>query len=284
MRVKMIAKLTGVVVWLFSINLLQAIEVDPGDYTALPKGTNIALMYVGYGADAGTSGVDYDANINLARYVHYNKLLGMTVDPQFIIPFGHVSLDVGTASVIDTTSVGDPILAMTLWLHETETTQFGFTPFISVPIGDYDGDRGLDNFGGNRFATTLQLGVWHKPTDKLLLEMIGDVTVFSDNTSFGPNDATREQDESYQLQLTATYGVTDKLRLGVKGSYISNGETRIDNIGQNDESEVWRGYLYGQYFIRPNVQIQVKYYEDLKSDAFVVDNLREFQIRLLYAF
>ena len=79
----------------------QAAEIatDPGDYTPLPAGVNLGILYGQYAtrdtvyADGDKVPVDAGLNtiIGLARFVHYMDIGGVIVDPQIIVPFGKVA-------------------------------------------------------------------------------------------------------------------------------------------------------------------------------------------------
>jgi hypothetical protein len=76
------------------------IATDPGDYMALPAGTNLAILYGQFASrdkvygngDAAPAAFKLDTGIGLFRYVHYTDIAGYTINPQFIIPFGSVKL------------------------------------------------------------------------------------------------------------------------------------------------------------------------------------------------
>ncbi len=91
----------------------MAIDVDAGDYTALPAGTNLGLLYYQhvdrdriYAGGNQVSGGSLDSDVGIARYVHYMKVGNFTVDPQFLLPFGTLRGTNNLKALGNTTGVG----------------------------------------------------------------------------------------------------------------------------------------------------------------------------------
>jgi len=98
----------------------MAIDVDAGDYTALPPGTNLGLLYYQhvdrdriYARGNQVSGGSLGSDVGIARYVHYMKLGNFTVDPQFLLPFGTLRGTNNLKALGNTIGVGDLILTAT---------------------------------------------------------------------------------------------------------------------------------------------------------------------------
>lgn len=281
---RIIAILTFMMGAVLSVNSAKAVNFDPGDYYAAPPGTNLAIIYSGYLGDVGDTNADLNANINIARFVWYREFLGITVDPQFLLPFGHQDLEVGGADVANTTGLADPILAATFWLYNTKETQFAITPFLFVPWGDYDAGRVL-NFGENRTKFALQAG-YIKLMDKWLFEAAADVTFHGDNdhTSIGTGvqGATLEQDETYEFRLSARYSVSPKLSLAAQVAYTIVGETTLAGVKQNDDNEILALSGYVQYMLQPDLQLQLKYDRQVDRDKDgPVGNVHNAEVRLV---
>ncbi|MHA4899871.1 transporter, partial [Enterococcus faecium] len=81
------------------------------------------------------------------------------------------------------------------------------TPFLFLPTGGYDKNKAL-NLGENRWKLALQGGFITGLSDKLLLDVIGDVTVYGKNSEFGASNASMKQDASFQLQTFLRYNLT----------------------------------------------------------------------------
>src|SRR5262245_54595425 len=76
----------------------NAIDIDAGDYTALPEGANVGLLYVQhaerktlYANDQRVPGNNrLDSDVSILRVVHFAKVGGLTVDPQILLPIGRL--------------------------------------------------------------------------------------------------------------------------------------------------------------------------------------------------
>ncbi|MEP0002881.1 transporter, partial [Marinobacter sp.] len=159
----------------------HAFDVDPRDYTALPEGTNLNILYarqltaddLNAEGETVTDDLDLDATIGIYRFVHFTKVMGLTVDPQFLLPFGTQEIGLLDSS---SSGMGDAIAAATVWLHEDpeKKSYFGVTPFVIAPTGEYDSDKPV-NLGANRWSYVLQAGYMTRLTEKLALDVVADV-------------------------------------------------------------------------------------------------------------
>jgi len=266
-----------------------AVDVDAGDYTALPAGTNLAMLYYQNAsrdelyADGNKLAGDYslDSNIGILRGVHFTEIGGYTVDPQFLLPFG--SLDAGgdvAATLGDESGVGDLVLAATVWLvnKPEDNTYFGITPFLYLPTGSYDADSAL-NLGENRWKFALQGGYITNLTDNVALDVAADVMLYGDNDDYSAGKKTLEQAASFQLQAYLRYQMNPSwdLRAGVSQSW--GGETKVDGVNQDDEAEITKMTLGTAYFVDPTLQLLVNYGRDLDvKNGFKEDNRLNFRI------
>lgn len=285
-------KLAALISGVLSASCAAAFDVDAGDYTALPAGTTLAAVYYQHASrDALYAGGHrlagdnrLDSEIGILRGVHYLKLGDYLIDPQFLLPFGSLEGKGSLSGLGRESGVGDLILASTLWLvnRPDSGTYFGLTPFLQLPTGDYDGKRAL-NLGENRWRLTLQGGFITPLAEKLLLDVIGDVTVYGKNDDFGPGGAKMTQKPLYQLQTHLRYQLTPSwdLRLGV--SQLYGGETEVDNVARHDRQKTTKLTLGSGYFITPKLQVLANY----GRDAAVDNGFREenrINLRLLTLF
>jgi hypothetical protein len=276
---------------LFASNA-SAFDVDAGDYTALPAGTTLAAAYYQYASrDAiyangnrlpGSNRLDSD--VGILRGVHYMNVGGYIIDPQFLLPFGSLQGKDSLASLGQESGVGDLILATTLWLvnKPESSTYFGITPFLQLPTGDYDRNRAL-NLGENRWRLTLQGGYITPLADKLLLDVIGDVTFYGKNDDFGPGSARMTQKAQYQLQTHLRYNLTSAwdIRLGI--SHVAGGETEIGDVAQNNRQRTTKFTVGSGYFITPTLQLLANYGRDIAvENGFREEN--RLNLRLLTLF
>lgn len=257
---------------------VSAIDIDPLDYVAAPVGVNLAILYSGIINEHTNLGADLDANINIARFVAYREFMGITVDPQILIPFGKQEIAGGA---LEASGFADPILAATFWLVNDDKNQFGITPFLTVPVGTYDNNDPL-NLGKNTWEGTLQAGWVHKPTSDLALEVITDVTFSTDNDDFGTESETLEKDAAFQIQLMASYKLSSGTTIGVNFSRQWGGDTEVANV-VTEGAEITKATVYVQYWFAPTVQIQGKYSRDLDVENVPFET-QTFQLRMLKVF
>jgi hypothetical protein len=249
-----------------------AVDVDAGDYTAFPGGTNLGLLHYQYAtrdklyADGDKAPIDpqLDSNVGFARGVHFMDIGGYIVDPQFLLPFGKLEAKDDIAALGDASGVGDLMLAATVWLvnQPKTSTYFGITPFLFLPTGSYDHQDAL-NLGENRWKFALQAGYITGLTDKLLLDLIGDVTVYGKNDEYGASKAELKQDPSFQLQTFLRYQLRPNWDLRGGLSYSFGGETEVDGINQDDKLRTLKMQLGTAWFVLPTLQLIANYGRDL---------------------
>ena len=252
-----------------------ALDVDAGDYTALPPGTNLFLAYSQFAqrdalyANGSKQRIDagLDSSVGILRGVHFTSIGGYTVDPQFLLPFGKLEANDDLAMLGDSSGVGDLILAATVWLVNDANSNryFGITPFVYVPIGDYDRNDAL-NLGENRWKFTLQAGYITGLGEQLSLDLIGDVTLYGQNDDYGAARAELEQDPSFQAQTHLRYSVQPNWDLRAGVSYSIGGETEIEGIAQDDEARVWKMTIGTAWFPAPTWQVMANYGRDLSVE------------------
>lgn len=285
-RRRAIALAAGLAIGLTCSSGASAFDVDAGDYTALPAGTTLLAAYYQYAsrdaifADGNRAPGNnrLDSNVGILRGVHYMNVGGYIIDPQFLLPFGSLK---GKNSLA---GLGDLILATTLWLvNKPESrTYFGITPFLQLPTGDYDRNRAL-NLGENRWRLTLQGGYIMPLADKLLLDVIGDVTFYGKNDDYGPGSDKLTQKAQYQLQTHLRYNLTPTwdVRLGL--SHVTGGETEINDVAQNNRQRTTKFTVGSAYFITPTLQLLANYGRDVAvENGFREEN--RLNLRLLTLF
>lgn len=270
----------------------MALDVDAGDYTALPPGTSLALVYYqhaqrdrlyGKGAQLPPQ-AGLDSNVGILRGVHFMDIGGYTVDPQFLLPFGRLKARDDTAFLGNGSGAGDLIVAATVWLVNRKDTQtyFGITPFLTLPTGQYDRNKAL-NLGEHRTKFTLQAGYITPLAPALTLDLIGDVTVYGHNNDHGAASATLAQKAGYGAQAHLRYQVspTFDARAGVFKTVT--GETRVNGIARGDRGDTTKFNVGATVFVRPTTQLLATY----GRDTSVRDGFREnsrVNLRLLEVF
>lgn len=270
----------------------HAIDIDAGDYTALPEGTNVAAVYVQhaerdklYANDQQVPGRNgLDSNIGILRMIHFMKIGGFTVDPQFLLPFGQLKAKDDLAPALGQRSgVGDLILAATVWtLNDPEHRRwFGITPFVYAPTGTYDASRPL-NLGENRWKYALQAAYLFGVGPQWTFDLAADVMLYGRNDDAGGGQSLK-QDASTQLQAFARYQLSPAWDLRAGLSYARTGETKLAGVGRNDAANITKLQVGTAVFVGPTTQLMANIGQDLKVDNGFKEKARV-NLRLLQLF
>jgi hypothetical protein len=254
-----------------------AVDVNAGDYTALPPGTNVAGWYQQYsrsdrfnadGAADSKKGTSLKSNISIVRLIHFMDVGGITIDPQILLPFGHVyDARIAGQSLGSASGLSDPIVGATFWLiNQPEAgvsgRYFGITPLLTLPWGHYDEHDSL-NLGENRYKGDLQLG-WVEPLrGKFSMEWYADAVVYGRNHDAGGGSQTLKQDPTYQLQTNLRYDFNPAQRLALGFSASTGGKQYLegDYIGQ--KTEVQQVRLEAQQMVGRTVQLSAQLTHDV---------------------
>ena len=271
-----------------------AANVDAGDYVALPPETNLALLYLQY-ATRSTYSVDggptykdrtgLDSEIGIARFVHYMEVGGLTVAPQILIPFGTLNNgEINGSRLDDASGIGDPILAVTVWLINDAKAQrwFGVMPYVWVPAGSYQPGRAL-NIGENRWKVVSQIGFVQGLNDKLFADLYFDPTWYGDNTQAGTGTQTLSQKNSYHFQTWLRYVLTTQSYVAFGYSKTWGGCQELDGVYTGVKTDVDSIKLSYGHFVTPTLQLL----GTVGTDVHVVGGFKEdfrFNFRLLKAF
>ncbi|RTY59576.1 transporter [Pseudomonas veronii] len=256
-----------------------AVDVNVGDYTALPAGTDVAAWYQQFGrserynpdgADASRRQTSLNSNISILRLIHFTQIGVITVDPQILLPFGHVyNARIGGHSLGSASGLADPIVGATFWLVNQPQAgvsgrYFGITPLLYLPWGNYDRHDAL-NLGENRYKGDLQLG-WVEPLwGKLGMELYGDAVVYGHNTNAGSGQQTLKQDPTYQLQGNLRYDFSTSQRVALGYSASTGGKQYLDGDYTGQKTEVQQVRLEFQQMVGPTVQLSAQLTHDVRT-------------------
>ncbi|NMC74895.1 MAG: transporter, partial [Geobacteraceae bacterium] len=224
------------------------------DYIPLPPGTSLFCAYFNHVTanklyrNGEKLGDDFNQSVNvgLLRYVYYvnaGKALlgdgGLTIDPQFIVPFLDLSLS-GTYEALNnghefsTTGFGDPIVLATFWFVNDPKNKFwvGFTPWLTLPVGQYNKNR-LASPGGNRWVIKPEIGIVKGLGEKAYLDLILGGEFYMDNDKY-MGDNKLEQDPALQAEAHLSYDITKQWAISLDYYYTNGGETKVNGVKQND--------------------------------------------------
>ncbi|NPT54705.1 transporter [Paraburkholderia elongata] len=268
-----------------------AVDVDAGDYTALPAGTNLGVLYYQHAEDNKVfangnqvAGGNLKSDTSILRGVHYMDIGGFIVDPQFLLPFGNVRGSDNLQALGSSGGTADLILAATVWLvnNPDKKTYFGVTPYLFVPTGSYDRNRAL-NLGEHRWKETMQAGFITPLVGNLILDLIADVTIFGDNKDYGPGGATLKQDPLVEGQVWLRYNATQSLdvRVGFAESY--GGRTTVNGVSQQNRTNTNKFSAGFAWFPAPTWQVLGIYGQDISVQNGPKEE-NHFKVRLLKVF
>jgi len=252
-----------------------AVNVDAGEYVALPPGSDAVLVYYQHAerdrlyvkGEQISGQARLDSDVGILRYGHFMKLGEYTVFPEFLLPFGRVQAKDDVSALGNAGGTGDLLLGMPVWLvnDPARGSYLGVTPYLFLPTGNYDKNRAL-NLGENRWKFALQAGYITGLSDRLFLDLTGDVTWYGKNDAFGAQSQTLEQDRSYQAQVWLHYNLTGALDLRAGYSGTWGGETKVNGVAQNDQSRQQSVALGTAYFFNPTTQGMALYGRDLSIE------------------
>ncbi|SDB93207.1 transporter [Acinetobacter boissieri] len=254
---------------------VHALEVQPGDFEALPNGTAMGLVYYNYTSSKDlyandrkvSSNAKLKANAGLARFIYaIHPIPNVSIEPQVILPFGRITTD-GDISVLGkTTAIGDIVYGMPIkYIPDAAPKHtFGIAPFVTLPTGKYDNNRGL-NLGENRWNTIVQLAWLYHIHPQFTLENIVDGTIYGKNSDY-QGHSTLKQKTKYEYQSYLRYNVSPATAFGIGGGWIWGGETKVNEINQDNRSNTIYGKLIATHFITPRFQVNMSIGKDFKAE------------------
>jgi hypothetical protein len=245
-------------------------DVDPGDYTALPEGTNLALLYGIYtdrdqlqvpGVGTLKDGTGLRSAIGIARFVHFMKIGPFIVDPQVIVPFGKLyDGKVAGQRLNKSSGIGDIMPFATVWLvnkpDPDHATYLGVSPIVSFPTGTYNHRKNV-NLGGNRMTYDLQVGLVKGLGKGLTIDLTGDLIWYGDNDKYGAAKQTLSQDKSASVQVWMRHPLNPKtsVSLGYAGSW--GGEQQVDGLYNGTKTENQQVRAAVQTMVSKSIQLEV---------------------------
>ncbi|EMO7189901.1 transporter [Pluralibacter gergoviae] len=256
-----------------------AVDINAGDYDAMPAGTNLAALYLQYSEanhyyQQGKKQEGYlRTEMSILRLIHYAEIGGIIVDPQILIPYGSVrNASINGQSLGNATGFSDPIIGATFWLVNQPTAgyigrYFGVTPLLTVPLGKYDRHRNI-NIGENRYKFDLQLG-WVEPIyDKFSLELYQDSVFYGHNTDAG-NDGhqTLKQHPTYQVQTNLRYDLNSRQKIALGYSVLMGGRQYIDNDYSDSKTSSQQLRLEYQQLFAGHFQVSTQLIHDVDVNS-----------------
>jgi hypothetical protein len=191
--------------------LAQAdVKPDPGDYTALPKGTDVVVLYqqnprgdkVYSGGKKVADNLDLDMTVGVLRLIHFTEFFntGLTWDPQIVIPFGYQKTG---ATDSKNSGLGDITFGGTVWTIAdlAKNEHLGWSVFVTAPTGS-EKNQGFA-LSSNRWALDFQVGYIKGLTDKIIWDVIAETEFYDEQRS-----TAAKKDPLLQLHNHLRYNFT----------------------------------------------------------------------------
>ena len=270
----------------------SAIAGDTRGYIPAPPGTTGVLFYYRNisGSEKYKNGdkiaddFNTQTNLEIIRPMYYSSIASMPVTIQAIFPFGNMTLDgksVGNKSY-STSGFADPIILASVWLinNPGEKTWLGISGMITFPIGEYDKGRVL-NPGTNQWVFETELG-FIKGWGNFYLELVPTIQFYTDNNDFTSRDKTLKKDPYFVMDTHLSCDVSKTVLVSLDHYYKKGGETSVDHIALNDETNTHSLQLTLGLRIAPKQQILLQYLHDLSVENG--PKINTFGVRYTYIF
>lgn len=283
-------KLLSAAVWLALAAgpAVAGINTDPLDYVPAPAGTTLAAIYYQnnhsssqYADGRQVAQNSIQADVGIARFVHYTELAGFRIAPQVLLPA--VSVEVGgKGNTVSADGISDPILGLPVWLvnRPEQRLYFAVTPYLHLPLGRYNSNRAL-NPGDNRWKFTLQGGLSVGLGEKTTLDVIGDAQWFGDNRDIA-GGGHLEQKALYSLQPQLTYQLAPGLTSSLGVYHVWGGASQVRGVDQHDRTRTTTALGTLSYWLgkTDNLQFQYRVDTEVKNGA----KTNGLQLRFLHVF
>ena len=272
-------------------------QVPPRFYWKTLQGTN-AVPVIAMSTSGNANPLDpsqlvdpsasMSADIAIAGYAKMLPIASRAGMLAVLVPMGRVESDSVTGGNVSRESsigFGDPMIEFNMNLvgpppimnlPDILRYEPGFSldliVDVAIPIGQYDNSQSL-NLGQNRFYGRIgtpmiwQLGAWI-PDRRTTLEVFPSVWFFGDNDDFvGQN---LESDVTFELEAHLTRNFTSKVWGSIDATYISSGDTTVDDMTASGSDTTMAGFTLG-YQINDNMQLTVGYKSTINNDSRSAD-------------
>lgn len=220
----------------------QAADLNARDFLTAPVGTSVGVLYLAnQHADRFDGAADpegrarLDVNALAYRQLWFSDLCGRLCTPQFILPLVEVDARLpGAAERERQSGLGDPQVGGTLFFVDRpeSRTASGLLTLLTLPVGDYDGQRPGTSPGANRWAATFVYNHTQGVGDDWVLEANLEAQLYGDNDDYlGMN---LKQDPLYRLQAFASYDITPGTYGALRLIHAQGGALRLEGQALKD--------------------------------------------------
>ncbi len=226
-------------------------DLEPGFMSALPIGSNIALVSAGFSQgnillDKSIPVEDLEANmINIGlAYLRGFKLFNRLAKIDVVLPFANADftgLAEGESKSANRRGLGDPKFRFSMILigvkpmeaqeffkQEQQKFKLGISMRVKAPLGQYNPDK-LINLGANRWELKTGVGASYIIKRKLIFEAQLNGLFFGANDDFfGGN--TSEQEPMLEGQFHATYIFKPGIWFAASIGAVNGGQTKVNGV------------------------------------------------------
>lgn len=268
-------------------------DVLPADYTALPESVNSVSFYYfdrtqtgPYNNGRKTADWNVRSQITAVRLSHSMNIAGVMVSPVVVVPYSDSNLSGAgiPASVRRSTGgMADCRGGVAVWFYNDKELRryLAANATLIFPSGSYDAKESL-NIGENRTRSVLSLGWIHGIGDNFTLDVTPEIAWYGDNTGYLGNKRL-EQAPTYALTAYLRYQFTPEWRAFIGYQTNQGGETRVNGIAMNDDTNSDRMYLGGTYRISPATFADLRYTQGLNFvNGFVLRDELAIRVNQLF--
>lgn len=264
---------------------LAEVKPDPGDYTALPKGTDVLAIYqLNPRGDEYYSGghkvvddLDLKLNVGVLRLVHFTDFFGTgyTWDPQVVIPFGYQEVGLSDSK---TSGLGDITFGGTLWtIGDLERNEhLGWSVFVTAPTGsDKNEGFGLSN---NRWAVDFQVGYIKGLTDKISWDVIAESEFYSDQRA-----THSKKDPLLQLHNHLRYNFTSETYAAITYRHNWGAKETLDGVTMATSHDNGTAGFTVATMVNKQLQLMGQVMRDVSvREGVKIDNSLQFRLAYFY--
>lgn len=268
-----------------------AIDIMPGDYTVLPKGTTLGLFYAGHSSsnEFSLDGVGripsshLDTNLGIARVLHYSQIGNMPVAYQAFLPFGSLdNFKVGGAKPDANDGVGDLTLGFTTFFatpaEPSKGTTVGVTWYLTTPTGSYD--LGKPGLGSGTYTFMPQLGVIHGFGNGWFFDGALDVAMQKDHREHGVEVSV---DPSWQAQAYLRRQLSAATSVSFGYSAVTGGKSFKDDVYDLQKTRGDVVKVFASHMFTPSFQVNGMLGTEFNTEGGFKDKLIT-QVRLMKVF
>lgn len=253
-----------------------AIDIMPGDYTVLPKGTNAALLYGQYSTSdtldiEGLGEIpesELGLGLGIARYLHYTELGGLPVGLQAFLPFGgFTEARIGGVDQNTKDGIGDLTIGATVWpisSADPTGTTLGFTTYVSFPTGSYSAEPGTVSLGSGTWTVTPQIGVIQGLGNGFFFDGAVDVALRADHTENGV-EISRDPSMQVQAYLRYQFSQATSVSFGYSGTF--GGKDFANDAFAGTETRTDQLRAFASTFITPTMQLHGMIGTDVNTEG-----------------